>query len=391
MKHINISIKQSQFEHEKLATSHNRTASVGRPASDPRWQVLDLVRISKARLNLKDRDIAILRGLLSLLPASQWGNQMIVFASNRIISTRCDGVEERTLRRRLNRLAESGLILRKSSPSGKRYQVKDHDDLRVLAYGLDLTPLYQITKELEIIAADTVRTEMKVKSLKSIIRDRLYHHEKLFDEATSDFAKRALRRKMTVATLQEILQGLDATIKGSQTPPATRNDFDANDLTATDSQIVRHIQSSYKEDLETESKGSKDDDEAAFNRTAAAKKKGRVITNSDITVFECMEAATTARSMSVDRPQTWSDVQQLANNLAPAIGLHPKAVEAAKNRLGEYGCALAILGLVEAYERIKCPQAYLNALTKKAQERGLDCVKMFWSLTKPKVYRTVLT
>ena len=77
---------------------------------DKRWHILDLAKVCRQRLKLRDRDIAVLRGLLSLLPSQARPDQMVVFASNRVLMDRCDGIEERTLRRRLAHLQDLSLI-----------------------------------------------------------------------------------------------------------------------------------------------------------------------------------------------------------------------------------------------------------------------------------------
>ena len=135
------------MEHFVISPMHQhdrRTVSLSakqRPATekDTRWHLLDLVKSCRQRLTLRDRDIAVLRGLLSLLPTSATPDQLVVFASNRVLIERCDGIDERTLRRRISHLQSCGLLHRRASPNGKRYQVRDDVAARI-TYGLDLTP-----------------------------------------------------------------------------------------------------------------------------------------------------------------------------------------------------------------------------------------------------------
>jgi len=82
-------------------------------------------------------------------------------------------------------------------------------------------------------------------------------------------------------------------------------------------------------------------------------------------------------------PKCWEDLIALSDQLAPAIGLKKPLVHEAEKYLGRHGCALAVLGLVEAFNRIRSPQAYLNALVKRAIKESLDIVRMFRSLAKP--------
>jgi replication initiation protein RepC len=58
-------------------------------------------------------------------------------------------------------------------------------------------------------------------------------------------------------------------------------------------------------------------------------------------------------------------------------------VHQAEKHLGRHGCALAVLGLVEAFGRIRNPEAYLAALIKRQLTQGLNLVGMFRSSVKP--------
>jgi replication initiation protein RepC len=304
---------------------------------------------------------------------------MIVFASNRTLAARCDGIEERTLRRRLKHLADRGLVDRKMSPNGKRYQVKSADTDYVLAYGIDLSPLCSILLHLEALAHDCRRDELRIRTLKSVIRDRLYNFPDIRALPFAEDARRALRRKIAAEDLQHLLDQIDQYLEELQSAAEPVTSCMTAEMTATDSQNVRHIQSSKKEECESEGRECEQLHEQPKTDPLAKQRQAP----RDITVSECMEAATTARTLTMHVPKTWSEVSTLARTLGPSIGIDPPSMRAAEINLGEYGSALAVLGLVEAFERVRSPQAYLNTLVKKARATGLDCVKMFWSLTQP--------
>jgi replication initiation protein RepC len=107
------------------------------------------------------------------------------------------------------------------------------------------------------------------------------------------------------------------------------------------------------------------------------------LVQTDITVDECIELATTARAMAAKAPVSWEDLIELSNSLAPAIGLQRTLIDEAEKHLGKHGCALAVLGLVEAFGRIRKPEAYLAALVQRRLKQGLDLVRMFRSLVRP--------
>lgn len=323
--------------------------AVQRAVGDPRWIALEAVKAARKTLHLTDRDITVLRGLLSFIPADRWDGPLMVHAANRTLQERCDGMEERTLRRRLAHLCQIGLITRHQSPNRKRYVVRDADGATVLAYGFCLMPLRQCLAQVQDMAAHEKAMALRLRALKALLRDAIHHAA--LDTDTMAALLRLLRRKATEAELTAALDGL---------PRGNRCNAVENTKTMTDSdrQTVRHIQSSKKENLEEQAQGVSDIAPLDLDR--------------------CLEAAPNAAAFSNDRPQTWPEAESLAQSLAPAIGIDLTLWHQAKTRLGARGASIAILGLVEAYPRIKAPARYLAVLL--AQTR-IDLARMFRSLT----------
>jgi replication initiation protein RepC len=82
--------------------------------------------------------------LLSFHPevALTSGDQKLtVFPSNSSLSNRAHGMAKATLKRQISSLVESGLIVRRDSPNGKRYVRKGDDGGVESAFGFDLSPL----------------------------------------------------------------------------------------------------------------------------------------------------------------------------------------------------------------------------------------------------------
>jgi replication initiation protein RepC len=344
---------------------------------DKRWHILDLAKTCRQRLKLRDRDIAVLRGLLSLLPSQARPDQMVVFASNRVLIDRCDGIDERTLRRRIAHLQNCGMLERRTSPNGKRYQVRDDHQATLLTYGIDLTPLFHIQNHLEALAEECRHESIRIKVLRNLIRDVLFKTPPHEITDIQNEAQRALRRVLDSNQLQQILTQLE------EVAPVMISQFTDNvtlpttHLSVSDGQNDRHIQSSYKDNLESE---------RAENETLgnpARQKKSANVDHADITVEECMDLARTAREMAPKQPRCWEDLIDLSTTLAPAIGLQGTVIHEAEKHLGKHGCALAVLGLVEAFSRIRNPVAYLSALVQRRIKQGLDLVRMFRSLVRP--------
>jgi len=352
----------------------------GSGTKEQRWHLLDLARICRQRLKLRDRDIAVLRGLLSLLPKLARPDQLVVFASNRVLIERCDGIDERTLRRRLAHLQSCGLVSRRTSPNGKRYQVRDDEDGARLTYGLDLSPLFQIQPHIEALAEACSRETLRVKTLQAMIRDALFKRSTYDLGEIQQEAQRALRRVLDSKQLQKILSQIEATTPLEAEQTATPCDHISEDLTASHGQNDRHIHSSNKERVESEGAESK----LVCKTFTSQESEMRYPQRTDITVTECLDLARTAKAMAPTMPQCWDDLIALSAQLAPAIGLKRPLVHEAEKYLGRHGCALAVLGLVEAFDRVRNPEAYLSALIKSAIKESLDVVRMFRSLARPK-------
>ena len=344
---------------------------------DKRWHILDLAKTCRQRLKLRDRDIAVLRGLLSILPPQARPDQMVVYASNRVLIDRCDGIDERTLRRRIAHLQACGMLTRRTSPNGKRYQIRNEHHDTLLTYGIDLAPLFNIQGHLEALAVDCRHEAVRVKVLRAMIRDVLFNTPPHQTTDVQTEAQRALRRVLDADQLRQILSQLKE-VAPIDIPQLTNiSSLPTTHLSVCDGQNDRHIQSSYKDNLESERA------ESQTTRIPANHKKNAPINQADITVDECIELATTAKAMAPKQPQCWEDLIDLSTSLAPAIGLQRAVIHEAEKHLGRHGCALAILGLVEAFGRIRNPEAYLTALVQRRLKQGLDLVRMFRSLVRP--------
>ncbi len=302
---------------------------------------METVQAAMEPLGLRDRDLAVLRGLLSFVKAESWTGPLMVFASNRTLQERCGGMDERTLRRRLAQLCAVGLIRREQSPNRKRYVVRDEAGVAVLTYGFDLSPLRAALPRIADMAEEAAKLAMRLRMLRSILRDRLYRLASmgLASEACAA-AARLLRRKVGPEVLSEAIDSLEP--------------LQTTEMTVSDSQIDRDIQSSDKDLDDTKT----------------------------VDLDSCLDAAPNATCFSQARPQTWDDAGDLALSLAPAIGVDRQQMQRSWSILGPRGATLAILGLVESHGRIKHPARYLSHLTQKAAKGLLNLDRMFQSLTQ---------
>lgn len=325
------------------------------PNKDPRWQALSLVQAARDSLQLRDRDIAVLRGLLSLITAQAWnaGQMIMVYASNRVLSERCDGIEERTLLRRLTRLADCGLIRRAISPNRKRYLLRDGDGQVVQGYGFDLAPLRAALVRLAELAEAAQREQQDIKLLRKILRDRLWHLAQAGIDTPAYLPM--LRNRTTVEKLRAAIADcenlLPEPLEGIEDIPSA-----SVKMSDSDSDSVRDIQSSDKENLRK---------------------------NTDqLQLQDCLERAEQATSYAPSPIRSWSDLQRLTDVLGPAMSIDHRLLNDAKAALGTKECSLAVIGILEAGSRIQRPAAYLARLIKEGTAGKLQIARMYQSLVR---------
>ncbi len=112
-----------------------------------------------------------MNALLSFYPGAELSgeNGLVVFPSNAQLSLRTHGMAGTTLRRHLACLVESGLILRRDSPNGKRYARRSRNGAVGEAFGFDLSPLLARADEFKAAAAELAAA----KQYHRLMRERL--------------------------------------------------------------------------------------------------------------------------------------------------------------------------------------------------------------------------
>jgi replication initiation protein RepC len=121
----------------------------------PKWKLFRAICEARSLLGVSDRALTVLDALLTFYPEDELSaeNGLVVFPSNAQLSIRARGMAPATLRRHLAMLVETGLILRKDSPNGKRYARRGRSGKIDDAYGFSLAPLLSRAHEIEDLAA----------------------------------------------------------------------------------------------------------------------------------------------------------------------------------------------------------------------------------------------
>ena len=140
MKHAH----QSQFGRPEVVclTQGVSTPSAPNNLAD-KWEMLNLLTRAAPLDELSHRTLTVLRPLMTFLPdrlISPTPHSVIVFPSNKTLSTRLNGMPESTIRRHLSQLVKVGIVSRHESPNRKRF-ARRAAVVGQVAFGFDLSPL----------------------------------------------------------------------------------------------------------------------------------------------------------------------------------------------------------------------------------------------------------
>ncbi|MBC7675060.1 MAG: hypothetical protein H7173_03240 [Rhodoferax sp.] len=374
------------------------------PAPVDRWQVLDDLTIAREAFGLKPDSLVVLRALLTFLPKDGGDRPFVgslVWPSNRCLSERSAGMEERTLRRHLGRLVDTGLIQRRASPNGKRYSRR----LRTIitaAYGFDLGPLFFRHPEISAAAKEAKSSTELVRHLRAEILDRLAIIESLPQQTQANLisddelaeVRRMLRRKPNIDFLKNALFAVDKIVKS--TLPHPNETERSTELSASDGQFVWHQQKANKESYESvmdqNHQMMDDNDELAMNRDAlrnshpmpeaenllATKDYNPIMPQEidQIALQQCLESLTESTAFSLEPIRSWRDLTGLARTLGPMIGVTRECFDHAAYVMGEIKAAIALLCIVQKGDAVKRPGAYLRKLTQIAEAGSLSLSNM---------------
>ena len=261
------------------------------------YELLGPVRILRKELGLTTNDLAVLTALISFLPRERRGGLdnrqfalTVVFPSNASLSERSNGLDERTLRRSLGRLSAAELIERKSSANGKRFPLRYGGVIKD-AFGIDLKPLIQRYDTLAMQASQLTEELERLRSLKtealalraSLLRQTNLDEEKL---STLHMFRNILRRAtLTVDAVLSIISELRAMGAATdacygerytevnanpgvilQADEQRSDKLDPIELTATNGQNVRHIESTTKDINKIAIKTAEQDEQPSPNQ-----------------------------------------------------------------------------------------------------------------------------
>lgn len=318
------------------------------------WAIFRALRESRCQYGLRPAHLQTLQAMLSFLKPGQGDT---VFASNTEICRRVGGIDERTLRRHIDRFVELGFMMRCDSPNRKRYRIRSSDG-QCISYGLSLTPLIRRADELLAVAQEIENKRRDKLFLRKQILTALAQIEQACpDSSTPSNIRKTLRRKLSISEYRALLtqaQELSAQMSTVVDMPETE------DLSARNGQTDRHLSKSEER--------SKDSDAHESSKYP------------DIRTLTSL--CDQALAFATQRLETWQDIESHARLLAPMMGIHPASFEKAIIAIGSRKASCAIFLTLQLGRHVRNFGAYFQSITLGRRVQQFDPVRILLRLSK---------
>lgn len=373
------------------------------PSGVNKWEALRELAAARIAFGLSDRDLSVLQALVSFHQATIVGgnhSETVVHPSNKAICERLNGMPCSTMRRHLANLVQTGFVVRRDSPNGKRYARRYGNEK--IAFGFDLAPLAQRFVEV-CEAAEAVRAaEERYKRLRTTVslmrRDlaglvdygRSLRPDRAIWDQASDLCvltARDLRRKLDFAELQQMESALSEALNAIRDllEPVQSQDMSTNGVTNE-----QHYQNSNKDSYDFEPRlekaqgeGSASDPATALVTEGSTDEPVSVDNNLPRIPLGLVLAACSEYRTYAERPvRHWHDLVRVADVIRPMMGVSPSAWDEAKKYMGPEEASVVILAMLERFGDIRSPGGYLRSLSAKAALGEFSCGPMIMALMR---------
>lgn len=273
------------------------------------------------------------------------------------------------MRRHLARLVSLNLIARRDSPNGKRYQRNYGGE--VVAYGFDLSPLFHRLGEIRSHADSARRTQSEIAALREEIALQRRDLVALLNPAESCEALselcRVLRRRLSCEDLKAISARLKQLIITHTPIQVTEETSSLSNSDAQSEQqyhnTIINLSESVAESIDNPATPISDlrnteDDNPSLEMVLSTCGKLQEFTSAPI--------------------QTWSNLLRAIEIIYPMMGIGPSTWHSAKTHLGATNAAAIVAAILERFEKIRSPNAYLNSLVMR-YSKGLLRFKAIFS------------
>lgn len=353
-----------------------RNAAGPAPLRDRVRLVLRGLQAAATEYGLKERHLTVLDMLASFLKELGPEGRPIVFASNQAMSERARGMDVQRIQRVMRDLIEKRLVIRNSSPNGKRYVRRDASGQIRSAFGIDLSPLFEREHEFRD-AHDRAQSRQLHRKM---LRDELSLIRMTFTpESEEDRRIRTVLRCRSASV--EVLEGLlrdlaqgemharplpepePIQVLGCDTDTCSDKVPDLDTMLAVVTPDACRIDMHQQRVIQ-----KKIDKKDREERTTPIRHASAPGENLDCN--EIARACPTAMSFTSESPRDWLGMVRHAASLAPMIGISDMLSRRALERLGPTAFSAVILCLVERFEpgRIRNPAGYLTRLIAEGSD-----------------------
>lgn len=367
------------------------------PSGVNKWEVLRELAAARTVFGLSDRDISVLQALLSFhRPTILGGNDadLVVHPSNKAICERLNGMPGSTMRRHLSHLVQSGIVIRRDSPNGKRYVRRFGDEK--IAFGFDLSPLVLRLHEF-CEAAEAVRaSEMKLKRLREAVSLMRRDLASLAEFGTAqrpdlsiwetfrDMARLAacdLRRRLGEDALRAMEKHFRAAL---DTARNVLEPSESVNMSTNEAIIEQHYQNSKTDSYDSEprlekarAKSSATEDELEITDAVPGEDK-----RPNLPLGLVMSACTEIQTYAEGGIRHWHELVRAADAVRPMMGISESAWEEAKRTMGFEEAAVVVAAMLERFSEIRSPGGYLRNLSSKAALGEFSCGPMVMALMR---------
>ncbi|MER2268167.1 plasmid replication protein RepC [Methylobacterium oxalidis] len=364
-----------------------------------KWAVFRHIAQAKDLIGVSDRSLAVLNALLTFHPETALvagpGDDLVVFPSNEQLALRAHGMAETTLRRHLAALVETGLVIRRDSPNGKRYVRKGQGGVVVQAFGFDLTPLVARADEFERLA-EKVQSERRYlqrarETVTLLRRDAIKLIAAGEGEGLEADWESLRRRYATVVcglgrlpspvdldaaagALRQLVTDLGNILTTHQKTQETDGNADHSERHKHNSK-PESSDSEHASDLERSGEGSvplRPD-----RSPAAAYPLGMVLS-------ACPDIQDYARNGI----HSWRELTNVADLVRSILGISASAWREAQVVMGSEMAAATLAAILQRAEHIKSPGGYMRTLVDRKRAGQFSLGPVLLALTRAKVGKT---
>lgn len=315
--------------------------SYGQKSADAFWPVFrDLIE-ARSAFGLARPVLSTLRAMISFMERGT-----VVFASNRKLCERAEGISQSSLRRHIRALVDAGLARRVDSPNGKRYAMQTQG-IEDLAFGIDLQPLLARASDITAAMIAFRQTNREIRHLRKILGQLIWRLEQRdTDHPLLEPMRRALRQKLQVEDYRLLCDELSVLLASFES---------AEEMAATSSQNDCHKINIKQEIRITDSEILADD---------------APVENQAILLRKAQDLMPKAFDLIPERVETWADLRQQTPQIAEWTGIARDSFHRATQRSGQTLSVMAALFIVQNIDRIRKPSAYFHALTTGNRRRS---------------------